>query len=116
MDELLDINTTLKYFNSITTIEKGKERVESAIVKLLKVEINELRNEVKTKNVMIQTMLENQTQIMRDCTKSFLQPQKDMTKSFYHNQTSCENEFQFPKKFTKAEIRNEHFEKPLLMC
>ena len=33
MDELLDINKTLKQFNSITTIDKGKERVESEIVK-----------------------------------------------------------------------------------
>ena len=33
MDELLDINTTLKQFNSITTIDKGKEQVESEIVK-----------------------------------------------------------------------------------
>ena len=33
MDELLNINTTLKQFNSITTIDKRKERVESEIVK-----------------------------------------------------------------------------------
>ena len=49
-------------------------------------------------------MLENQTQIMRGCTKSFFRPQNYMTKRFHQNQTSRETEFQYPKSLQKLKI------------
>ena len=81
MEEIYDINKKLEHISESenTTRVVNKEKID--IIDILKVQIRNLKEELATKNIIIQTFVENQNSLMRDIGK-FSQPSHENSNEF----------------------------------